>query len=203
MSLTKATIARSIALIGVKTGAFLLTGSAVLMAGVVDSVVDLVAAIIAAVIRPVDHHSEHQLALIQNAWIAAGGFLVFTETIRHMDEGVSMATTGIAILVFALVADAIIVRMFAKVTNPVLVGLKEDIKADMLSSLTSMIALTAITLGAPMMVDKVFALAISSYLMFKGSKLFVENMDAASNDHEIEHHGFVHEVEGFNPAIEA
>ena len=193
MSATKSAVIRSLFLLGIKIGAFLLTGSAVLLAGMVDSLVDVAASLIAYVIKPKEHHSEHQLALIQAFWIVAGGLIVLVESIRGLHEPVEMATTGIAILVLTLVVDGSIVRKLVNDTNPVVQGLAEDIKADMTNSFGGLIALVAIALGSPMMVDKLVAITISEYLMVKGAKLFNEHMTEASVDHSQEHN---HEQEG-------
>jgi divalent metal cation (Fe/Co/Zn/Cd) transporter len=194
MQATRSAVIRSTALLGVKAGAFLLTGSAVLLAGLVDSLVDVVASVIAHFVKPKSHYEEHQLALVQNAWIFLGGLLVALETIRHLDEGVEMAFVGMAIMVLTLVVDFTIVKKLKKETNPVVVGLKEDIIADMVSSAGGLFALTVIALGAPMMVDKIVAFGIAIALMVKGAKLFLENMHEASLDHQLDH-DTTHEVE--------
>lgn len=198
MSATKSAVIRSAGLLGLKSGAFILTGSAALLASMVDSIVDVAASLIAHIVKPKDHHAEHQLALIQAFWIVAGGLLVLTESIRGFNEPVEMATAGIAILVITLIVDGTIVRKLSKDKNPVVIGLTEDIKADMTNSAGGLIALTAIAMGAPFIADKLVAIAISVFLIVKGSKLFMENMIEASEDHEAEHHGARHEVEGGN-----
>jgi divalent metal cation (Fe/Co/Zn/Cd) transporter len=187
MQATRSAVIRSAALLGVKAAAYLTTGSAVLLAGMVDSIVDLVASLIAHLVKPKSHYEEHQLALIQNAWIFLGGLIVAIETLKHLDEPVEMASVGIAILVLTVVVDYSIVRKLKKETNPVVVGLKEDIMADLTSSAGGIIALTVIALGAPMMVDKVIAIAIAVALMVKGARLFIENMEAAAQDHQADH----------------
>jgi divalent metal cation (Fe/Co/Zn/Cd) transporter len=197
MSATRSAVIRSLGLLGVKVGAFLLTGSAVLLAGMVDSLVDVAASLIAYMVKPKEHHVEHQLALIQAFWICAGGLLVLVESIRGLHEPVEMATTGVAILVLTLTVDGTIVRKLAKDANPVVQGLAEDIKADMTNSVGGLVALVAIALGAPMMVDKLVAIVISVFLIVKGAKLFDEHMIEASTDHAHEH---VDEVEGVGAA---
>lgn len=191
---TKSAVIRSAGLLSVKAGAFFATGSAVLLAGMVDSAVDVVASLIAHVVKPKSHHEEHQLALIQNAWIFLGGLLVAVETLRHLDGEVEMATLGIAIMLLTLTVDFTIVRKLRSATNPVVKGLKEDILADMLSSAGGLIALTIIALGAPMVVDKVIAMVIAIALMFKGAHLFMENLHEASIAHQ-ELHDSTPEVE--------
>ena len=199
MSATKSAVIRSMGLLGVKAGAFLLTGSAVLLAGMIDSIVDVVASLIAHVIKPKEHHGEHQLALIQSFWIFAGGLLVLVESLRSLHEPVEMATVGIGILVLTLVVDGSIVRKLSKDRSPVVQGLTEDIKADMTNSAGGLIALTVIALGAPMVVDKAFAIVISLFLIVKGAKMFNDHMSEASSDHAAEHD---HETEGsFEPYV--
>ena len=199
MSATRSAVFRSMGLLGVKAAAFLVTGSAVLLAGMIDSIVDVVASLIAHVVKPKEHHAEHQLALIQSFWIFAGGLLVLVESLRSLHEPVEMATVGIGILVLTLVVDGSIVRKLSKDRSPVVQGLTEDIKADMTNSAGGLIALTVIALGAPMVVDKVVAIAISLFLIGKGARMFNDHMSEASADHAAEH---VHEHEGsFEPYV--
>jgi ferrous-iron efflux pump FieF len=186
-SATKTAVIRSGVLLGVKIAAFLVTGSAVLLAGMVDSIVDVFASLIAHVIRPKHHYEEHQLALVQASWIAMGGLLVLVESIRAFNAPVDMAMAGVGIMALTLAVDGTIVRKLMKDTNPVVVGLAEDIKADMTNSAGGLVALTLIAMGAPMVVDKAVAIAISLFLIVKGTRLFVQNMDEASADHEAEH----------------
>jgi ferrous-iron efflux pump FieF len=195
MSATRTAIIRSTALLGLKSGAFVLTGSAAIGASLVDSVVDVAASIIAHTVKPKDHHVEHQVALIQAAFIVVGGFVVLVESIKGFNEPVELATVGMLVLVATLVIDGSIVRKLLKETNPVVHGLAEDIKADMVNSAGGLIALTAIAVGFPMYVDKVIAVIISLYLIFKGSKLLNDNISEASEDHSAEH-DIQHESEG-------
>jgi divalent metal cation (Fe/Co/Zn/Cd) transporter len=160
----------------------------------IDSMVDVVASLIAHVLKPQTRHEEHQIALVQSFWIFAGGFLVLLEALRHMDESVEMAAVGIAILVLTVVVDMTIIRQLQHDKNPVVIGLKEDIKADVTNSLGGLVALTVIAFGAPMIVDKVVAIVISVYLIFKGLHMFHENMIAASEAHE-DHHDETPEIE--------
>ncbi len=193
-SATRSAVIRSAALLGVKSGAFLATGSAVLLAGMIDSMVDVVASMIAHVLKPATKHEEHQVALVQSFWIFGGGLLVLVESLKHMDEPVEMAMVGIAILVLTVVVDTTIIRQLRKDKSPVVIGLVEDIKADVTNSLGGLFALTVIALGAPMMVDKIVAIIISIYLIGKGLHMFHENMIAASEAHE-DHHDETPEAE--------
>jgi divalent metal cation (Fe/Co/Zn/Cd) transporter len=184
---TKQAVIRSAGLLGVKSAAYMVTGSAVLLAGMIDSMVDVVASLIAHVVKPQSHHEEHQVALIQSFWIFAGGFLVLLESIKHLDEPVEMASVGIGILLFTVFVDGTIVRSLSKSTNPVIVGLKEDIKADITNSVGGLVALSLIAIGAPMIVDKVIAIAISIVLIVKGIRMAHDNMIEATLDHDAEH----------------
>jgi ferrous-iron efflux pump FieF len=192
---TKSAVIRSSFLLSVKAIAFIATGSAVLMAALLDSIVDVIASLIAHVLKPKDHHESHQIALIQAFWIVAGGLIVMVESLKSLDEPVEMATVGIAILVLTLVIDASIIRKLNKDKDPVVHGLVEDIKADVTNSIGGLTALTLIAIGAPMVVDKVIAIVISVFLIVKGARLFMDNMIEASEDHK-EEHEHNHEVEG-------
>jgi divalent metal cation (Fe/Co/Zn/Cd) transporter len=160
----------------------------------IDSMVDVVASLIAHVLKPQTRAEEHQIALVQSFWIFAGGLLVLLEALRHMDEHVEMAAVGIAILVLTVVVDTTIIRQLRHDTNPVVIGLKEDIKADVTNSVGGLLALTVIAFGAPMIVDKVVAIVISVYLIFKGIHMFHSNMIAATEAHE-DHHDETPEIE--------
>jgi divalent metal cation (Fe/Co/Zn/Cd) transporter len=184
---TKQAVIRSAGLLGVKSAAYMVTGSAVLLAGMIDSMVDVVASLIAHIIKPQSHHEEHQIALIQSFWIFAGGALVLLESLKHLDEPVEMASVGIGILLFTVFVDGTIVRSLSKSTNPVIVGLKEDIKADITNSVGGLVALSLIAIGAPMIVDKVIAIAISIVLIVKGIRMAHDNMIEATLDHDAEH----------------
>lgn len=187
LSMTGSAVIRSGLLLTIKICAFLLTGSAVLMAALVDSMVDVVASLIAHFVKPREHYAEHQLALIQASWIVMGGLLVIIHSVREFDKPVEMAMVGVVILLITLIIDGSIVRQLRKSTNPVIVGLSEDIKADMTNAFGGLFALGLITLGFPMMVDKLVAIVISVFLIIKGTKLFLDNMDEASRDHMASH----------------
>lgn len=195
---TRAAVIRSFALLLVKATAFLATGSGALFASLLDSLVDVVASLIADKAKVKSHFEEHQLALIQAGWIIIGSIVVFLESVRGFNEPVELAGAGAAIMALTLVVDTSIVRKLAKDPSPVVQGLKADILADMSTSGVGLVALTAIAFGAPMQVDKVAAILLSGYLFVKGFKLFSENMDEASKDHEESHHGIQHETEGGN-----
>jgi ferrous-iron efflux pump FieF len=183
----RSAVIRSLALLVVKIAAFLATGSAVLLAGMIDSLVDVVASLIAYVIKPREHHEEHQLAMIQAFWIVSGGLIVMVESVHGFNEEVDLAMVGIGILLLTLVVDGTIVRKLSKNTSPVVHGLAEDIKADMTNSFGGLVALTAIAMGAPMQVDKIIAIIISIALIIKGAKLAHDNLVEASQDHASEH----------------
>jgi len=87
-----------------------------------------------------------------------------------------------------------IIRQLQHDKNPVVIGLKEDIKADVTNSVGGLFALTVIAFGAPMIVDKVVAIAISIFLIGKGLHMFHENMIAATEAHE-DHHDETPEYE--------
>jgi ferrous-iron efflux pump FieF len=184
---TKQAVIRSAGLLGVKSAAYMMTGSAVLLAGMIDSMVDVVASLIAHIVKPASHHEEHQVALIQSFWIFAGGVLVLLESIKHLDAPVEMAGVGIGILLFTVFVDGTIIRNLSKATNPVIIGLREDIKADVMNSVGGLAALSLIAIGAPMVVDKIIAIAISIVLIVKGIRMAHDNMIEASEDHDAEH----------------
>ena len=197
---TRSAVIRSAGLLGLKVGAFLLTGSAVLLAALIDSMVDVVASLIAHYVKPQEHHEQHQMALIQALWIVMGGIIVFVESVKGFNEPVEMALAGLVILVATLAVDATIVRKLSKETNPIIVGLTEDIKADMTNSIGGLIALVSIALGAPTQLDKVIAIIISVALIIKGARFAHENIVEGSEDHAKEHTGDEGGV-GFNPTL--
>jgi ferrous-iron efflux pump FieF len=183
---TRSAVIRSGMLLAVKIAAFLFTGSAILLAGMIDSIVDVVASLIAHLVKPASHHEEHQLSMIQAFWIVAGGLIVMVESVRGFNDEVDMATIGIAILMLTLVVDTTIVRKLMRSNSPVIRALAEDIKADITNAAGGLVALTAIAMGAPMQVDKVVAIIISVLLIIKGLKLAEDNLVEASLDHAAE-----------------
>ena len=183
----RSAVIRSVGLLIVKIAAFMLTGSAVLLAAMIDSFADVIASLIVYVIKPTEHHEEHQLALIQNFWIIAGGAIILIESIREFHAPVELATTGIAILLLTLVVDFTIVRQLSKNKSPIVVGLAEDIKADILNTTGGLFALTFIAMGFPEHLDKLVAILISLSLMYKGIILAHENMVEGSLDHAKSH----------------
>jgi divalent metal cation (Fe/Co/Zn/Cd) transporter len=196
MSATRDAVIRSSALLGLKVSAFALTGSMALMASMLDSIVDVFASFLAHFVKPAKHSDEHKLALVQSAWIFMGGLVVLYESIKGFNEPVEMASVGVAILVITLIVDASIVRKISKDKNPVVIGLTEDIKADMVNSAGGVIALTLIAMGAPFIADKLIAIVISVFLIAKGARMLHDNMIESTEDHAAEHHGASHEVEG-------
>jgi divalent metal cation (Fe/Co/Zn/Cd) transporter len=113
--------------------------------------------------------------------------LVAVESLKHLDAEVEMASIGVAILLLTVVVDYTIIRQLRGNPNPIIIGLREDIKADVTNSLGGLIALSVIAMGAPMVVDKVIAIFISIVLMAKGVKMFHDNMLDASQEHDDEH----------------
>lgn len=194
MSATKSAVIRSSGLLALKVSAFFLTGSAALMASMIDSIVDVLASFIAHYVKPKEHHAEHQLALIQSGWIVMGGVIVLLESIKGFHEPVELASVGVAILAITVIVDMTIVKKLSKDTNPVVKGLAEDIKADLMNSAGGIAALSLIALGAPFIVDKLFAIVISIVLIVKGLRMLNDNVTEASEDHDAEH---VDSEEGF------
>lgn len=186
MSIEKSTrmaFMRSTALLVVKIAAFLITGSASLLASSIDSIADVVASAVAYKSRNVPHCEQHHIALIQTIWIAAGAGLVFVETLRNMNGAVEAPLAGVAILALTVVVDSAIVKQLTE-KDPIVTGLREDIKADIMTSASALIALGAVYLTGNIMIDKIMALTLSVYLIAKGIALTHENMVEASIDHE-------------------
>jgi ferrous-iron efflux pump FieF len=184
---TRSAVKRSFALLAVKVTAFLVTGSGALFASMLDSLVDVVASTIADRTKVKVHFEAHQIAMIQATWIIIGSVIVFLESIKGFNAPVEMASVGAFIMALTLVVDTSIVRKLMKDPDPVVQGLKEDIMADISTSLVGLITMVAIVFGAPMQVDKIAAIALSVFLFAKGLKLFNENMVEASVDHQAEH----------------
>lgn len=183
----KSALTRSTGLLVLKVVAFLATGSVALLAAMIDSIVDVIASLIAYTIKPAEHHAEHQVALIQSFWILAGGMIVMVESVRQFNEPVDLAYAGVIILVVTLIVDGTILRKMSGVTAPILVGLREDIRADFTNSVGAVIALSLIAIGFPSVLDKIIAMIISLVLIKKGITMCLENITEASADHMKEH----------------
>lgn len=182
--ITRMAMLRSSALLAVKTAAFAVTGSASLLASMIDSIADVGASMVAHKSRNLEHAEQHHVALIQTVWISIAASIVLYETAMNMSAGVDAPMLGVAILALTVIVDGTIVK---KLTDPapIVQGLKEDIQADITVSASALIALAIVYVTGMPIVDKVVAIAISIYLIAKGVKLTLENIVDASEDHAL------------------
>ncbi len=182
-------------LIGLKFTAYLESGSASILASLIDSAVDASASCMTYLalrmsLKPADreHRQGHGkieglAALLQAFFIAAGGFFLIAEGIARMQNPASpdnVLLGTIVMAVSAFLSTALIgVQTYALSRTPSL-AIEADrahYSMDVLINLGAMGVLVALQYGAPSWIDPFFAIAVAFYLGLTAKRIGSKAID--------------------------
>lgn len=190
---TYASVATAITLIAAKLAAALLTGSVSVLASLVDSMMDAAASIINLLavhysLQPPDrdhrfgHGKAEPLAgLIQAAFIAGSAVFLILQAVDRLlnPRPLSDAVVGVGVLVFAIVATAVLLLFQRRVIR---YTQSTAISADALHYATDLLTngATIVALGLAMLgwttMDPLFAIGIALYILYSAGHIGYESI---------------------------
>jgi cation diffusion facilitator family transporter len=201
-------IAAAVATIGLKSAAFVITGSVGLLSDAAESLVNLVAAIVALVAlsvaaRPADasHHFGHGKAEYFSAWIegvmifVAAAVIVVSAVRRFLDPqplesvGLGLAITMVATAINAAVG-ALLIRVGRRQRSITLEADGRHLMTDVWTSVGVIIGVALVGITGWDRLDPVVAFAVGVNILFTGGRLVARSssglMDHAlpAKDHE-------------------
>jgi cation diffusion facilitator family transporter len=182
-------IAAAVLTIGLKTGAYLLTGSVGLLSDAAESVVNLVAAVIALVAlkiaaRPADanHHyghgkAEYFSAGIEGLMIFVAAGIILVEAVRRLLEPQPLESIGIGLLI-TLVATAIngavgwlLIRAGRTHRSATLAADGQHLMTDVWTSLGIVVGVGLVGLTGWLALDSLVAIAVALNILWIGGRL--------------------------------
>ncbi len=182
-------IAAAVVTIGLKTGAFLLTGSVGLLSDAAESVVNLVAAVIALVAltvaaRPADHNhhyghgkAEYFSAAIEGLMIFVAAALIIVSAVNrlmHPQEleklGVGLAITLLATAVNGAVG-LLLIRVGRAHRSPTLVADGKHLMTDVWTSVGVVVGVGLVALTGWQPLDSLVAIAVAVNILWMGWRL--------------------------------
>jgi len=188
-------IAAAIATIGLKSGAFLLTGSVGLLSDAAESIVNLVAAIVALVAlrvaaQPFDekHHFGHSKAEYFSAAIegimifVAAGFILWTSVDRFLhpapleNVGIGLAISVVASAINGAVA-VVLTRAGRRHRSITLVADGKHLMTDVWTSVGVVVGVLLVALTGWLQLDPVIAFLVGCNIIWTGWHLIAESVD--------------------------
>jgi cation diffusion facilitator family transporter len=189
-----ASIAVALAVMGLKYGAYLVTGSVALYSDALESIVNLVTAVAALLAinisaRPADrnhpfghHKAEYLSAVLEGVLIVVAAILIIAEayeafvTPRHIEDfGLGMAISGLAT---ALNGgwSAFLIRRGRHLRSPALVADGWHLLTDVMTSVGVLAGLLLAAITGLHMLDPLLAVAVAVYILWSGSKIALASM---------------------------
>lgn len=186
-------IAAAVATIALKTGAFLVTGSAGLLADAAESVVNLVAAIVALVAltvaaRPADHNhqfghtkAEYFSAAVEGImiFVAAASIIFFAVSRlvnpRPLEElGIGIVITVVATVLNGIVG-AILIRAGKRHRSITLRADGKHLITDVYTSVGVIVGIGLVMATGWEILDPIIAIAVGVHILFAGGALIRES----------------------------
>ncbi|GIK77025.1 MAG: cation transporter [Acidobacteria bacterium] len=196
------------ALIALKVGAGILTGSIAILTEAVHSAIDLVASLIALFsVRKAeepadeDHHYGHEKAEnvaagAEAMLILLGAAIIVIEAVRRLVEGSEIESVGIGIAVIAvsivvnLVVSGFLYRRASALESPALEGDAAHLRADALTSIAVLVGLVLVEITGAAAFDSIAALLVAGVIVSTGARLALRSgrvlMDEALPDQELD-----------------
>jgi cation diffusion facilitator family transporter len=184
-------IAAAVSTIGLKGGAYLLTGSVGLLSDALESVVNLVAAILALMAlrvaaRPPDasHPFGHGKAEYLSAGaegmmiLVAAGVIVYSAISRLVapepleDLGLGLAITAVATVINGLVG-VLVLRAGRRHRSSALVADGHHLLTDVWTSIGVLVGLALVAFTGWLPLDSIVALAVAANIMWVGGRIVV------------------------------
>jgi cation diffusion facilitator family transporter len=194
-------IAAAIATIGLKTAAYLMTGSVGLLSDAAESVVNLVAAIIALVAltvaaRPADasHHyghgkAEYFSAGIEGLMIFVAAAFIIVSAVQRLIHPQELESLGIG-LAISMVATAIngvvgllLIRVGRQHRSATLTADGQHLMTDVWTSFGVLVGVTLVAITGWLPLDSIVAIAVAINILVMGTRLVIHStsslLDAA------------------------
>jgi cation diffusion facilitator family transporter len=194
-------IAAAVATIGLKTGAYLLTGSVGLLSDAAESVVNLVAAIIALVAltvaaRPADasHHyghgkAEYFSAGIEGLMIFVAAAFIIVSAVQRLIHPQELESLGLGLAV-SMVATAIngfvgllLIRVGRQHRSATLTADGQHLMTDVWTSIGVLVGVTLVAITGWLPLDSIVAIAVAINILVMGTRLVIHStsslLDAA------------------------
>lgn len=193
---TRAAVASALLLIGVKTWAYLHTGSVALLSSLADSALDLLASALNLVavrfaLTPADdlHRFGHGKAeplsgLAQAAFVAGSAVLIIVQAISRLHDPapVTEAGLGIGVTVFSIAVTlglVLLQRYVIARTASVAIGADAlHYTGDLLLNASVIAALVLASMPGFGWADPVFGIAISVFILVNAVRIAVHSVDA-------------------------
>lgn len=190
-----ASVATAVGLVLLKVAAGVLTNSLSLLASAVDSMTDIFASAVNLVAiragsRPADreHRYGHGKAeglagLFQGVVIGASGLYLGYESVVRLihPQPISKETVGVVVMVVSMVATYVLVRFLGRVaaeTKSIAIAADSaHYKTDVLANLSVLIVLVVVSATGWTIVDPIFSLAVSVYILVSAVKVLIASAD--------------------------
>jgi cation diffusion facilitator family transporter len=194
-------IAAAVVTIGLKTGAYLLTGSVGLLSDALESVVNLVAAVIALVAlivaaRPADesHHyghgkAEYFSAAIEGLMIFVAAALIIVSAVQRLIHPQELESLGVGLLITVLatavngVVGTLLIRVGRGHRSATLVADGKHLMTDVWTSAGVIVGVGAVAVTGWLQLDSLVAIAVALNILVTGSRLVASStsslLDAA------------------------
>ena len=187
--LATATLAIGLLVLGLKTVAYLLTGSAALYSDAAESVVNVAAAVALLVAvrlaaappdrnHPYGHHkAEYVSAVAEGALIviAAGAILHEAWSVWRTPRAIEFSAAGLGANLLASVINgiwcAVLIRRGRTLRSPALAADGQHLLADVVSSVGVLIGIAAALLTGQLWLDPIIACAVALNVLWSGAKL--------------------------------
>ncbi len=194
-------IAAAVATIGLKTSAYLLTGSVGLLSDAAESVVNLIAAIIAlaaltVAARPADasHHyghgkAEYLSAGIEGLMIFVAAAFIIVSAVQRLIHPQELESLGIGLAV-SMVATAIngavgvlLIRVGRQHRSATLKADGQHLMTDVWTSIGVLVGVTLVAITGWLPLDSIVAIAVAINILVMGTRLVIHStsslLDAA------------------------
>lgn len=196
---TIASVAVAAMLIALKTGAWFMTGSVSILSSLMDSVMDVAVSAINlmavryALVPPDDEHrfghyaAEDVAAMLQAAFIAGSGLLIFIESVDRLFTPVVLvhSNIGLAVMAISIIATTALVKFQKHTTKQTgSTAIEADsmhYSTDIVHNIGVIIALAASSFLGWHFIDPIIAMLIAAYMLYGayqiGAKAFHHLLD--------------------------
>lgn len=189
-----ASIAVALAVMALKYGAFLVTGSVALYSDALESIVNLVAAIAGLIAisigaRPADkthqfghHKAEYFSAVLEGALIIVAALLIFREAYDALLAPRALEALGLGMGLSALATvlnggwAAFLIRRGRAYRSPALVADGWHLFTDVLTSVGVIAGLLLAKATGISLLDPLLAVAVAAYILWSGSKIAMTSL---------------------------
>ena len=187
-------IAVAIAVMALKYGAFLVTGSVALYSDALESIVNLVTAVAALIAiyissqpadrkHPFGHHkAEYLSAVLEGALIVVAAILILREAYDALvspraieDFGLGMVISGLATALNGA-WSAFLIRRGRSLRSPALVADGWHLLSDVVTSAGVIAGLFLAAVTGLRVLDPLLAIAVAIYILWSGSKIALSSM---------------------------